>query len=246
MGGTESKATTNVVTEAVNKAVVRNIIDCKSNTTVKQQITVRGDGNIVRGVRQVQGVKLSLSCAQDAQSMARMQTDVQNAIKQAAESQGVALLGALGSTDSEVNNNIRQAVSNEVTQEAIQNIVLQTNLDQGIDIDGNMNLIQDVDQSQLSDMVSRNAQKIINKMEAITSIANKVTQDTKTEQSDPITSVVSAIGNAMTSIASSSMWSIAITLIVIAAVFLGMLYAAMSMGLLDGIVEKPPQVSTSP
>lgn len=197
MGGSSSKASTTITTELVSKAITRNISNCTSNQTLTQTIKVRGDGNIVKNVVQAQATKLSLDCAQDASNMTKMQQEVAAAIKQAAESQSVALLGVLGNSDSEVNTKIENLVKNDLTQETISNIILQTNLDQGIDVDGSYNLVQNVDQSQLSDMIAKNVQKVVNSMEGITKISNEVEQAAKSTQKNPISQMIRAWGDAV-------------------------------------------------
>lgn len=196
-GGSSTQNTSNVRTRLAVEAVARNIMNCQSNTTVVQRFVISGSYNVVQGVRQVQNIKLSTRCAQDAQNIADLQQSVSSALKQAAESQSVSVLGALGSSSSEINSTIDNEVSQTVTQENIQNIINNSNAQQDAYITGNHNIVKDFSQEQTFGIVYDNSQKLLNSMKSVQVIENATaTQATATQTnfvSDILDSVFSGL-----------------------------------------------------
>ena len=99
-GGSSSLSKANIYSSNVVNAMVKSIQNCQSNTKINQTITINGNFNVVNKVRMYQGVKLSSSCILNSENMASLQQNVANAIKENSDAQSVALLGALGKSDS--------------------------------------------------------------------------------------------------------------------------------------------------
>ena len=192
-GGSKSKNKSNIHTSLVIDAVAKNIMNCKSNMKVLQSFRVTGDYNVIQGVKQVQNVKLSAKCAQDAQNIANLQQSVANAVKQAAESQSVSVLGALGGSDSEVDSTIRNDVKQSITQENITNVINNSNAQQEMVISGNHNIIKDFSQTQTYSIVWDNAQKLVNTMKSVQAIENTSDQSAKATQTNFISDIVDSV-----------------------------------------------------
>jgi len=237
MGGSSSKTKTNIGTELVASAIARSIVNCNTNTVISQKVSVQGDGNVVSGVTKNQATKLSIECFHSAENMAKIQNEVAAAIKQAAESQSVALLGVIGNSDAEIDLNITNAVKNDITQETIQNIVLSTNTEQGIDITGNYNLVKNVTQAQTAAMVSKNTQAAVNQMNSIAMITNAVDQAAKSTQEDPVTNAITAVGNAIAGIMDAFSSPMTLMLILIAVVAVAYI---LSGGPIPGLTDEVP------
>jgi len=193
MGGSSSKTNTNIKTSLAVSLVARNIMNCSSNSSIKQTFRIEGSYNVVKNVKQVQNLKLSAECAQDNKNIADLQQSVGNAIKQAAESQSVSVLGALGSSDAETNLTIENDVKQHITQENIVNIVNSSNAEQEFIIKGNHNIVDNFSQEQTMDIVYRNSQKVINQMKSVQAIENAADQKGKATQTNFISDIIGSI-----------------------------------------------------
>jgi len=229
MGGSSSKATTNVKTRSVVDAVARNIMDCRSNTTVKQSFIVSGNYNIVKNSKQVQHTKLSSSCAQDTKNITNLQRAVANAVKQSASSQSVSLIGVLGKSESEVISNIEDEVIQNITQENIQRIINESNATQEIVISGNNNIIDNFNQTQTFEIVFKNAQKVVNELKSVQAIENATNQSSVSTQTNPISEIISSIGGIIT-----GTWGI-IAIVVVVVIITVAYFLTVVVGVGDGV-----------
>lgn len=216
MGGSSSKTNTNIATSLAVEAVARNIMNCQSNTNINQRFVVSGNYNVVKNSKQVQNIKLSAACSQDAKNIANLQQSVSNAIKQAAESQSVSVLGALGKSNAETNLFIENEVKQTITQENIQNIINSSNAMQEMIISGNNNIVDKFEQSQTFDIVYKNAQKALNKMKSVQVIENAADQSSKATQTNFISDIVDSVFSGLQGF--GLLWVI---VIVAAIIFLG-------------------------
>jgi len=215
-GGASTANTTSIITRSAVEAVARNIMNCKSNAMISQTFTVSGNYNVVRNTKQVQNIKLSSSCAQDAQNIADLQQSVANAVKQSASSQGVSVLGALGSVTSENNLNLENDIKQTITQENIQNIINSSNAKQEIIISGDNNVIDNFTQEQTYDIVYDNAQKVVNTMKSLQVLENNAQQESKSVQTNFISDIVDSVFSGL-----QGMGWLVVVVVVAAIIFLG-------------------------
>lgn len=222
-GGSKSSNRSNIVSTAASNVIVKNIMDCKSNTWLKQKFTLIGSGNVVSGFKQVMNFKLSSDCSQSAQSLTSLQTDIANAVKQSAESNNVALLGAFGSSQSEVELNIRNAIENNVTQETISNIVNQTNAAQEALIIGDNNIVDNFTQDMTMSLLQDNAQKALSSVSIINKMDNEADQKSKSTMENPISQILDSVGKMLSSlIAGYSVTTIMLALVaIVGIIYLG-------------------------
>jgi hypothetical protein len=196
-GGSSTTNKTNIATKLAVSAVANNIMNCTGNTSVTQSFKIKGDYNMFQGVKQVQNIKLSSSCAQDSKNIANLQQSVANAIKQAATSQSVSVLGALGNSDSDNDTIISNEVSQAITQNNIQNIVNNSNAQQEMIIAGNHNIVNDFSQTQTFDIVYNNAQKLINTMQSVQAIENAADQTAVSTQTNFVSDILDSVFNGL-------------------------------------------------
>lgn len=217
MGGGGSKAitTTNVKTKSVVEALAQSIMNCQGNTMVSQRFVISGNYNVVQNTKQVQHFKLSNSCAQSSKNMADIQQSVAAAIKQAASSQSVSVLGALGESRSEVNTNIENEVNQKITQQTVLNIVNNTNAQQELIISGDHNIVNNFEQSQTMDLLYKNCQDVLNDLKSVQSIENKSDQTSTATQSNFISDIVDSIFSGLTSIGIIWMIVVVVAMIVV-------------------------------
>lgn len=199
-GGSKSYTTTNIKTKLAVEALAENIMNCRSNTLVSQKFVLSGDYNVIKNSKQVQNFKLSTECSQDVKNIADLQQSVANAIKQAAESQSVSVLGALGESRAEVNLNIENEVKQKITQKTVLDIVNETNAQQEMIISGNHNIVDNFEQSQTLDLLFKNCQKVMNEFKSIQAIENSADQNSKATQSNFISDIVDSIFGGLASI----------------------------------------------
>lgn len=186
MGGSSSKATTDVATNFATSVIAKNIMKCGYSIIQNQNVNVSGNNNILDGISLNQSFRLNANCLQDSKAMAQMQNEIANAIQQAAKSSNVALIGALGKSDSEVDLNIRTQVSNAVNFQNIQEIVTQTNSQQGINVSGNNNILRNITLEQVGEMLLTNSQTVVNQIEAVNIVNNKIKQEATAIQENPL------------------------------------------------------------
>ncbi len=218
-GGSKTVTSTNVRTKAAVDALVENIMNCSSNTYIKQTFTIVGNYNVVSNVKQVQYLNISSNCIQDANSLTNMQQAVSAALQAAANSQSVSVLGVLGQSTAEVNTTIDNEVKQVLTQKNIQNIINQTNADQTVLIAGNNNIIDNFSQDQTAQVLFDNAQKVLNQMTSVQAINNVSDSKSTATQTNFISDIVDSIFKGVTSL--SYVWVIVIIALIIGAVILG-------------------------
>ncbi len=236
MGGSSSKSTTDIYTSNVVEALSKSIQNCQSNTVINQQVVIKGNYNVVKKVRMVQGMKLAVSCALDDKNIAAAQQAVENAVKQQTEAQNVALLGALSSSDSDTDLKIRNEVKATITRETVQNIINNFNATQEFYLDGNSNIVEDISMEQSMEALFDGCLSALSQMSTVQDIQNKADQATKATQTNPISEIIGAIGSIFTSL--GSMW----TIIVIVAIVVGgyIVINGGFIGTLIGSADTPP------
>jgi hypothetical protein len=193
MGGASSTARTNVATKTVVEALTENIMNCHANSIVTQRFVVTGSFNVISGVKQVQHMVLSSSCWQSAENIAELQQSVSNALKQAARSQSVSVLGVLGKSDSEVDAFISNEVTQKITQRTVQNIVNSSNMMQEIVIEGDQNIVDNVSQEQTAKIVFDNAQEALNGLTSVQAIENAAEQESAATQTNFVAEIVDSV-----------------------------------------------------
>jgi mannose/fructose/N-acetylgalactosamine-specific phosphotransferase system component IID len=192
-GGSSSSNTTSIATKASVEALAQNIMNCKGNTLVVQRFIVSGSYNVINNFKQVQNLKLSSSCTQDAKSMADLQQSVAAAIQQAASSQSVSVLGALGKSSSEVNLTIENEVRQKITQQTIQDIVNNTNAIQESIISGDHNIVSNFEQSQTMELLMNNCQSAISQLTSVQTVDTAAKQSSTATQTNFVSDIVSSI-----------------------------------------------------
>ncbi len=206
--GVSSESTTDIYTSNIVEALSKSIQNCSGNTMINQKVVIRGNYNVVKNVRLVQGMKLSTNCALDDKNVAAAQQAVENAIKQQSEAQTVALLGALSKADSETNTKIRNEVKAVINRETIQNIVNNFNTMQEFYLDGNSNIVEDITMEQSMEVLHANCLAAVSKISSVQDIMNKTNQLAKNTQTNPISEVIGSIGSIFTTI--GGLWTIVI------------------------------------
>ena len=193
-GGSQTKSKTSINLSSAVNALTQSIMNCSTTTNVTQEISIVGDYNIVSGVKQVQVVQLQSECANNSQNIADIQNKVTTTLVNSLKSQSQALLGILGASNADVENNIKNDVSTNITQQTISNIINTTNSNQILSIRGNNNIVKDATQEQLMKMLYKNSMQAINKLSTVQAISTKLEVDLEATQENPIEGILNSIG----------------------------------------------------
>ena len=199
-GGSTSRTSTDIYTQNVVEALSKSIQNCQSNTVINQQVIIKGNYNVVKKIRLVQGMKLSAQCAMDDKNIAAAQQAVENAIKQQSEAQNVALLGGLSKSSSETDLKIHNEVRAKISRETVQNIINNFNATQEFYLDGNSNIVEDVSMEQSMEALFDGCLQAVSQISAVQDIKTKADQTSKATQTNPISEIIGSIGKILTSI----------------------------------------------
>lgn len=215
MGGSQSKTKTDIYTSNVVEALSKSIQNCASNTIINQKVAIRGNYNVVRHVRLVQGMKLAASCALDEKNITEAQQAVENAIKQQSDAQSVALLGVVGKSKSQNEAVIHNEVKSTINRETIQNIINNFNATQEFYLDGNSNIVDDLTMEQSMQILFDNCLSALSQMSSVQDIMNNASQIASSTQTNPVSEIINSIGSILTKL--GGMW----TIIIIVAMVVG-------------------------
>lgn len=202
MGGATSKNSIKSATKTVVEAMAKSIQNCKGNTVINQRVAITGNYNVVSGVRLVQGMKLSSACGLESSNIMNTQQAVANAIKQAADSQSVAVMGALGNSNANNLSDILNEVKTKITSETIQNIINNFNATQEFFLNGNNNIVNDISMEQSMQILYDNCLSALTKLDSIQKIENATDQQATSKQTNPIAEIVDSVGNVVAEIGS--------------------------------------------
>lgn len=223
-GGSSSKSNVDIFNESVNSAFMSNKNQCTSTISSNQAINIDGSGNVVEDGTMVQVNEMKVLCEQNSQAMLDFQANMEAAVKQAASAQSTALLGALQDVNSDVNTKIHNSVKNNITIDNLQEIANNVNSAQGINIHGNNNIVRGFNMDQTNTMIASNVQTVIDKISAETGIKDQLDQEAKSVVTNPISDVITSIGDAMSEVWSTLLgpfkW-ILILIIIIAIAYMG-------------------------
>ena len=255
-GGSKSTTTNSMVTSTAINAISNNIMNCTGNQTMVQNFVVSGNGNSLNNIKQIQSLKLSTECAQSSENVASLQQQVSSALQASASVNSQAVLSALSaSSSSDVNTKIENDVKQNITQNTIIKIINDTNLQQNMIISGNANVINNFTQEQTTDILNKNIQNAINKMESVQAISNSTKSTSTNTQANPLDDMlktafsgVKGLADSIGGVFTSGMYTVAIVVIVgmvVAGYFFGPAIISMIKGgplgvMLGGPDESPP------
>ena len=223
--GSVSSSLSTIDTKNAVNALTENLMNCSGNANSSEDIIVSGSGNVLTNIKQVTYLKLSTQCAQSAQSMADLQSQITSALTNAATAQGTGVLSALGGSKSMAESRISNSVQQNITQKSVTDMVTSINAAQRLIVSGNNNILTNVSQETTSEVVQNAAQNLINGI--VASAVTSSTSDTKSTAitTSPITEILDSIGKTLTDALGTLvtgamvMWII-IAIVIIAAIYL--------------------------
>lgn len=218
MGGTASSTKNEVLQTAVSKILAKAILDCNTGLVNIQELHIEGDGNIIDGVSMKQVYNLTVTCFQDVKTLTQLQNQVKAEVKAAAEAQGAALIGALNSTKSDVNNRIESEINNLVSIENITRISSDVMQKQTIAVKGNRNQVYNIKFDQTAKLALQSAQQVVSETSIINDIDGVSSGTATATTTTPIVGeVLSAFGGLFDGLFGGDLFTWIIIIIVIAA-----------------------------
>ena len=197
MGNSTSSVIKDFNKLAIN-AITSNITKCSTNIAADQNINISGSGNNVDGVSQKMDLKVDLSCLQKASNMEKMRQDLANIIKNTAQQQQVALLGALNSSNTSTGTYIKNDIEQNITKETILKMVNNASNKQSVNVTGRNNTASNLKQDMSSVLISKAAQDAINKLDSVQKLKQKIKALAKLKQVDFISEIFSGLSNLFT------------------------------------------------
>lgn len=219
MGGTQSTATQVSVNNIATKAATNVILKCSNSITQSQSLDfgyVAGNFNL-GDVNMSLGASIDMQCVMSAETRDAINTGVATAVGQMAESKGEAILSALGSTKSNVNSTIYNNLTNETVKTTEQDVVNQIKQTQSISVGyvgGSVNL-GNVNMEAGADIVAKALMATAGYTTVLNDVQNKIDQATKTEEKNPVSSILDSVGGAFTKPFAMAAAAVAVAIVVL-------------------------------
>lgn len=179
------------------EAVQENMARCVQAATQEQLIAasrVAGDVTI-SGVSMKQGMNVNMQCLLGNDMQSAIQSDMASKIAQYAETNGIALLSALGSTAATAEAAIQQIFTAKTRQVNTQEAIMQNVQRQGIkanDIGGKL-IISDITMAQTADVIAKAIVTSSGYASAISTIANAIDNKAAATETGPLDTLFAAI-----------------------------------------------------
>lgn len=194
MGGTESKNTTNIVNEVVQSVIMETVLKCKQSSNQTQQLIVKNSSNTtISDIDMSQYTSFNASCVLQQLSSTEFESNLQNALKQMAESQSSALNISTAKSEnvSNITNSISQTVSNITKQDCVSNMFQE----QSIIVEGSKNtVISNIKFEQIGKMVVTCLLKNETYNKLVNNLSNAVDQTSTAETTSLLDSVLPSFG----------------------------------------------------
>jgi len=205
MGAASSTTTTNTIdTKAITDILNKNTVSCKTNVSLSQLIDVEGSGNILEDITQSSGLSLDASCYNQSQTMNEIQSIMENSMSNKVEKIDPALLSAANTSQTELENDIKQEIRNTITTENMTNIINDVNASQTIKVRQNANILKNITQDSTLGMVASAVQDAVNSTKSVTTLTNLQKNDAKLTTTDPINDAIKGVMDGINGIFSSA------------------------------------------
>lgn len=183
MGQTQTSIenTVSQISETSANAMFRMQMKVGQNVKLKQEIAIKGDYNVVKGVKMRQATMLNADVFQETKTLAELQSSVENAIKQSAAASTAGLTIGGTATGIKTATNLHNLVKTSITADTMQKIAQDVNSAQGISITGSHNLVADINMEQLQDLYVKTAQQALAQTALVAETKNKMEQESSSK-----------------------------------------------------------------
>lgn len=197
MGGTSSKTTSQILHDIAVNATMNSVQSCATVASSNQMIALNNvKGNVtISGTTLTQGSSIDMSCVMHADKTADISNAVATAISQYADSQGQAVLSALGSTKAEATSNITNRFQNNInanTEVEVNNNISQNQSITADNIGGNV-VIANVTLDQSARITAQALMQSTAFSSVINDSATKMDQSSKSKETTIIDTIVNGV-----------------------------------------------------
>jgi hypothetical protein len=195
MGGSSSKTNATVINEAVSELMLASMQSCSNEKDIVQEIVVKGQGNLLSDISMEQMYRSILTCANDTDWMSKLQTDIEDTIKQKADSKSLAFLGVLSESDSSVDSLVSKSVKDSINLKTVSDLVNKTRQKQSIYIEGKGNVLTNITMKQMNDDIASSTQALVGSIDILKKLKTDVDQEAKAAQDDPIANLLKGLSD---------------------------------------------------
>jgi len=251
MGGTESKNISKSINDVCIESITSSIMTCTTSSTQNQMLKFSNvKGNIsINSSDLSQGVSIDLSCVLSTSKTSEIANNLSTIIGQAAMATGSGIPSSdktSSISESELNNHIKNRLEN-ISKSDINTIISQQQSFIVDNVTGDINM-SNVTMSQQATIIAKAILTSTDVSNIITQIQDKVSQTTKSETKNPISTIISSVGSALsnmiTSLFGSGFTFIAIAVVIVGGIGLYM-YLSKNTNLINSVVGKPSLSNTT-
>lgn len=177
--GTTASSKFSSFNQDVTNVLVQNIQRCGTQVSQSQTLDVSGSYNVLSNIVMKQAIQFQINCPQLANNIADIQSQIEAKITEKAQATGQMI--SLNSTSSSVDGNITTQVQKNINMENINEIMTTVNMQQGLDVSGNHNIIENVTMDQTSGMIAQAAQTVLNKIDSFAKLDSSGNGDSGAE-----------------------------------------------------------------
>jgi len=197
-GGSSSYVRHSVKTKSAVNAITRNVFNCSNNKNLEQSIRINCGRTVLDGVTQRMNISSKSACQSDSQTTADIKQQVANELKAEASSQNVALLGALGTSRSEVDQNIVNDVEQNITVEKLNDMANDINAKQELVVNGCGGVvIRNTTQDIGAQIAFDAAEKVLTELKSVQAIENAATGKATSKNTNPISDIIDSVFGGM-------------------------------------------------
>ncbi len=201
MGGTQSKNTSEVLTEIGTDIAMESAMKCTSSATQQQLLEfgkIAGDFTLSDASFK-QGASIDMQCMMDNSTQADIASKLGNQVAQVASSKGQAALSALGNTKSQVSSNIKNKIMNNISNTTTQEMINSINQTQKIgaqEVGGSV-VIQNLDMDQSANIIAKGLMESESYNSVIQEAATAIDQASSTEETTIMDSIFGSFSKTM-------------------------------------------------
>lgn len=235
MGGTQSSATVNSLSQQLTAIATETVQSCEIAAEQQQELVVRNTGiNLFGTYKLEQKTDIDARCFSDVNKQVELQNKIINAISQATSANGVALLGAFGKDQASAVTNLTQLVRTNVTMKNIQQSYTSIRQSQGATFENaGVMLFQQVELTQGSKIFAAATLQQVERAGIFSAIENQASQTAAAAQENPL----DFIGKALSGVADAVQKNIIFFIVIVAFGLFGVVVLLRLLG------SGPPQPS---
>lgn len=202
MGGTVSKTAVTNLTELISNVASSTVQDCEVRSSQQQNLTVVNSGLDLFGwFRLSQKTDISSQCFSDVNKQTQLQNALIDTIAQYSTADGIAILGAFGSSYSEAVANLGNAIRTNITMSNIQRTYNEIKQSQNVTfINKGVRAFSAVDMTQGGQIFSAAVLKELDAAGILSRVETYIEQKSAADTQNPLSFI--------TDMFNSTMWAV--------------------------------------